>query len=206
MFKHVVAVLRKVSGVLLRQSVSQEVHPALHQAVAKPPQCNRCRGAHGEETLFPGIMWYTPAPQWWVCPPEKLTGSAISDLYCKAIPEFVPAQHRMWALHHAPLFKLLDQYGGWQAYFLAAYDVDFPTADAVVMDVVLSNMHQNMAMAYWKALLSGVPAVDLDPIEDAADLAEKHPILWQKHVEGLKWVDLFFSRHYKPLNAASVVA
>lgn len=152
------------------------------------------------DTLFPGIMWLLPSPQWWKTSPERLPGREIAKLYAKDIPNYVPIKDRVWALHQASLFELLDKCGGWQAYLLPVYDCDAPVADATIMDVLLTETEDPKGLSYWKALLVDHREVSSATINDIADFAQEYPDIWRKHSEGLKWLDKFFSRHYRPLN------
>lgn len=149
-----------------------------------------------EKTLFPNLVPYLPAPQWYCVAPEMLSGQDMARAYRRAIADFVPESGRMWALSQSGLFVLLDKYGGWQAYLLGQFDVPFGVATGTVMDVILSSAEDPQTQAYWLALTRESESVPLPQQGVSEELAEQHPVLWAKHVEGLRWLDVFFQKGF----------
>lgn len=150
-------------------------------------------------TCFPGIMWLMPAPQWYCTKPEKLHGGVIASLYRKDIPEYVPAEQRMWALEQSSLFALLDKVGGWQAYLLPMYEVHDRIANESIMDVLIELREHPVAQRYWQSLArrANVDMALILSFSDPETLAEQYPSLWKEHIEGLQWIERFFARHYR---------
>lgn len=162
--------------------------------ISRPDKNEPSPPPHSSVELFPYLVPLLPSPRWGQVLIQDLSAKEISTVYKRFLGLKKDKVDPLWLLQQQELFWILDVAGGWQRFFLGAYDVPYPLSEQSVMDAILLLKTTSHVENYWLALVSKAELISIEKYSCAEDLAEKTPKLWSRHLSGLKEIEHFF--HY----------
>lgn len=145
-----------------------------------------------KDERFPSLALLLPAPRWGCVQIHTLTVKEFSWIYRRALHLTAEITDRGWAMEQLELMRFLESHGGWQPHFLASYDLGYDHPMFTVMDLILTHQDDPFVHRYWLSLIKGTERPSLNSSLTSDGLAFSYPLLWKRHLDGLKCVVAMF--------------